>query len=163
MKRMMIGVMIVMVVCMTACGGEGRYFGYREGDFEARIAGSIGGVRFEAEVRQEGGERSIRYLSPKGLEGVTVCVDETGEARVLMEEIEGEVDRETVEGLLEPLMLLTAYEGGVRSVQKSGGDTRVEREDGAELILGADGMPTSVKTERTSFAILSWESKEQIK
>ena len=156
-RQILLCVVLCVAVGVTSCAREGEYFSFCERGFCARVGGRTNGVEFEAEVRSDGEVRTVRYLGGEALEGLTVTVEEDeDEVKVWMGETEAVMEREAAEGLLMPILALTAYESGVESVQKTNGETSVRMRDGREVILGKDGIPLSVRGEKISFAVLSW-------
>lgn len=160
-RQILLCAILCVAVGVTSCAGERSYFSFCEQAFCARIGGSINGVKFEAEVRADGEGRTVCYRGGDALEGLTVTIDNEGEVSVWMGEIEAAMECEAAEGLLQPILLLTAYESSVESVRKEQENTILKTREGCELVLGKDGLPVSVKGERISFAVLSWTLIEE--
>lgn len=153
-------VVVCSMFCVSGCSeraeGTGRYLAFRDEPLFAEVSGTLNGLRFSAEVSVAKGESSVRYLSPASLEGITVKRNAGGEVVADLNGIGSVAEGSLLADLLLPISLLSEYEGNLEAVQKEGDTTRLALSGGVELILGENGLPVSVESPKTAFAILSW-------
>ena len=159
---------VLLSLCLCGCATLPQdYFAYCEKSFCAEVQGVMRGCEFSAVVSlsRESGKScvGVRYLSPASLCGLEVSAEcdqndkPIGRARLLRDGWDGDVDAETVMGVLTPVLSLLSR-GEVASVRYEAGLCCLTFADGGMMVLDEEGAPKSVQNEQIELAVrwLEW-------
>ena len=154
-----------LLLCFSACRSKAPSdFSYRQKKFTVRMEGNQYGVDLSCDICCENGTwKTVSYLSPEPLSGLTVTALENGDCRVERDGLSAcfSMDDGTFSGLLLParvLLLDGVSQPSVRSVQKLTAQLLFSvdlpsQKSPVSLTLSSDGFPITVTGANFSFHI----------
>ena len=160
MRQVFISLLLLPLLCGCTNNMHDDIFAYRTVPFRAEISGTLYGTPFSAEIgiqqTDTGSQRYIRFLSPSSLKGITVTVNESGDASAGLGEVCFDGHATDLRGLLLPINILFE-EDSYQTIQKSNEGTEIKLASGNILQINAKGIPTHVRGGQINYDVLWWE------
>ena len=126
--------------------------------FAATVSGTLNGVDFCAEITVSTDAGRILFSSPSPLDGMELTVS-GGTVRLVGNGTDFQTDKETLNGLLLPLEVLTGSHGEPERVEKQGDQFAVAFPDGVEVTVSKAGLPRFVSFPGGSFRVIDFSSE----
>ncbi len=153
--------MLLLATLFVSCGSREDPLAYKQRDAVAKVKGSMNGVEIYAEIVMQGEDLQVTYLSPESLAGVRVVLEQ-GEGRAYLEHIGVAVSRETAEKMLLPAKVwMEPRMEALTRRQKQPGRGEELVFGNLTLLLGENGQPTGIKSEKIALSVEEWRFLEE--
>lgn len=146
---------LVTAGCAAHTDPYKNYFSFREATSRAELDGTVGGIRFGAEIGTAQDGVYITFFRPDALAGITLR-NRGGEIEFLADGKEIRTEGDALTGLISPLEILFS-ESSVLRIQKNGKETALTLPKEGTLTLNAEGIPISFTSPALCFTVVWWE------